>query len=156
MKFLVALAILSCFAIGQTMAGGAQIVAAVRSQIGLPYSWGGGSWAGKSKGIESGAHTIGFDCSGLAQYGVYQGTHKKIARVAHLQYQDKQCKHYPFAEAKPGDLVFFQKGSDIHHVAIVTGPNTIIQAPHTGDHVREGPYSTQGAHERMAQVARCW
>ena len=47
MKFFVVLAILSCFAIGQAMAGGAEIVAAARTQMGLPYSWGGGSWAGK-------------------------------------------------------------------------------------------------------------
>ena len=34
------------------------------SQIGVPYSWGGGTAAGPSKGIDSGAGITGFDCSG--------------------------------------------------------------------------------------------
>jgi len=128
-------------------------VAAARAEIGLPYSWGGGSWQGKSLGIESGAHTVGFDCSGLSQYAVYKGTGKKIARVASAQYGDHQCKHVPYAQHQPGDLVFFNDGGSIHHVAIISGPNTIIHAPHTGDHVKEAPVIVTG---RMAEVARCW
>ena len=38
------------------------------SQIGVPYSWGGGNAAGPSKGIDSGAGITGFDCSGLVLY----------------------------------------------------------------------------------------
>ena len=34
------------------------------SQMGVPYSWGGGNAAGPSNGIDSGAGTVGFDCSG--------------------------------------------------------------------------------------------
>src|SRR6202011_1718879 len=30
---------------------------------GTPYSWGGGTAAGPSRGIDSGADTVGFDCS---------------------------------------------------------------------------------------------
>ncbi len=33
------------------------------SQIGVPYSWGGGNAAGPSTGIDSGSNTVGFDCS---------------------------------------------------------------------------------------------
>ena len=135
------------------MANGPEIVAAARSQLGLPYSWGGGNWAGKSVGIESGAHTVGFDCSGLSQYAVYHGTQKKIARVAAAQYSDSHCHHVPYAEHKPGDLVFFNDGGSIHHVAIISGHDTMIHAPHTGDHVREAAVYVKG---RMAQVQRCW
>lgn len=39
MKFLIAVAIFACGAIGYAMAGGAEIAAAARSQIGLPYSF---------------------------------------------------------------------------------------------------------------------
>ncbi len=35
------------------------------SQMGVPYSWGGGNAAGPSTGIDSGSNTVGFDCSGL-------------------------------------------------------------------------------------------
>lgn len=134
-------------------ANGAAIVAAARSQYGVPYSWGGGGYRGKSKGIGSGAHTIGFDCSGLAQYSVYKGTNKIIARTAAAQYADKHCHHVPYAQHQPGDLVFFNDGGSIHHVAIISGPNTMVQAPHTGDHVRESPVTVHG---RMANVARCF
>src|ERR1700726_4181503 len=33
------------------------------SQMGVPYSWGGGTPNSPSKGIDSGANTVGFDCS---------------------------------------------------------------------------------------------
>src|SRR6202161_250872 len=38
------------------------------SQMGVPYSWGGGTPNSPSKGIDSGANTVGFDCSGLVRY----------------------------------------------------------------------------------------
>ncbi|HXO47767.1 MAG TPA: peptidase M23, partial [Mycobacterium sp.] len=38
------------------------------SQLGVPYSWGGGTAGGPGKGIDSGSGTTGFDCSGLVLY----------------------------------------------------------------------------------------
>ncbi|EUA08913.1 nlpC/P60 family protein [Mycobacterium xenopi 4042] len=35
---------------------------------GVPYSWGGGTLQGPSRGVDSGADTVGFDCSGLTRY----------------------------------------------------------------------------------------
>jgi cell wall-associated NlpC family hydrolase len=134
-------------------AGGAQIVAAARSQIGVPYSWGGSGAQGKSKGIQQGANTVGFDCSGLSQYAIYHRTKKTIARTAAAQYSDPKCHHVEFGKHEPGDLVFFNDGGSIHHVAIISGPHTQIHAPHTGDHVREAPIMTTG---RMALVQRCF
>nr|WCD24784.1 Tyr p 38 allergen [Tyrophagus putrescentiae] len=153
MKFIITFVIFSHVTIGFAMAGGAEIAAAARTQIGLPYSWAGGSWAGKSRGVLSGAHTVGFDCSGLAQYAVYQGTHKKIARVAGAQYADHQCHHVPYAQHQPGDLVFFNDGGSIHHVAVISGHDRMVHAPHTGDHVREAAVYVKG---RMDLVTRCW
>jgi len=121
--------------------------------MGVPYSWGGGGYAGKSLGIEQGAHTVGFDCSGLAQYSVYKGTGKILARVSREQYTDPQCKHVPYAEHQPGDLVFFDDGGTIHHVGIISGHNMMINAPQTGDVVREATVRTTG---RVANVQRCW
>ena len=46
---------------------------------------------------------------------------------------------------RPGDLVFLETavGSGvIGHVGIATGPNTWIQAPRTGDVIREGSFTT--------------
>ena len=132
-------------------ANGPAIVAAARSQIGVPYSWGGGGWQGKSLGIDQGAHTVGFDCSGLAQYAVYKGTGKKINRTAATQYSDSQCKREAYANKQPGDLVFF--GSPPHHVAIVSSATMMIAAPKTGDFVKEQAiYAT----ERQPYVERCY
>src|ERR1700756_3865197 len=35
------------------------------SQMGVPYSWGGGSLTGPTAGVDDGANIVGFDCSGL-------------------------------------------------------------------------------------------
>ena len=37
-------------------------------------------------------------------------------------------------ELRPGDLVFYH--SDLHHMGIYVGNDTIVHAPHTGDFVR--------------------
>ncbi|MGB0435814.1 MAG: peptidase C40, partial [Mycobacterium sp.] len=37
------------------------------SQIGTPYSWGGGKPNGPSRGVDSGANIVGYDCSGFTQ-----------------------------------------------------------------------------------------
>ncbi|MBI3690496.1 MAG: peptidase M23, partial [Mycolicibacterium aromaticivorans] len=39
------------------------VIKRAMSQMGVPYSWGGGNADGPSRGIDSGANTIGFDCS---------------------------------------------------------------------------------------------
>ncbi|KAH9405316.1 hypothetical protein TYRP_001163 [Tyrophagus putrescentiae] len=124
-----------------------------RSMIGTPYSWGGGTLKGKSFGVDRGAKTFGFDCSGLARYSVYQATGKTIARTAAAQFADKQCSHVPFEQRRAGDLVFFNDGGRIHHVAVVSGNgSTMIHAPQTGDHVKESPIRMKG---HMSEVARC-
>ena len=38
------------------------------------------------------------------------------------------------ADLKPGDLVFWY--SDLHHMGIYVGDDTVVHAPHTGDFVR--------------------
>ena len=37
---------------------------------------------------------------------------------------------------QPGDLVFFQKNGDVHHVGIYMGGGKFLHAPHTGDVVK--------------------
>jgi cell wall-associated NlpC family hydrolase len=43
------------------------------SQLGMPYSWGGGKPTGPSTGVESGANIYGFDCSGADPVLVRRG-----------------------------------------------------------------------------------
>ncbi|WP_245993615.1 hypothetical protein [Xylanimonas allomyrinae] len=53
---------------------GEQIVAAGETQLGVPYSWGGGGPNGPSTGSGSGANTAGFDCSHFVWYATYQAS----------------------------------------------------------------------------------
>ena len=82
----------------------------------------------------------GYDCSGLtkvawASVGVHLehytgdqiGTGRAISR----------------SELQPGDLVFY--GSPVHHVGLYVGGNTMVHAPHTGDHVRMASIDRSGA-----------
>lgn len=119
-------------------------MAAARSQIGLPYIFGGGDIHGKTKG--------GFDCSGLALYAVHKGTGKTLAHGATSQANDSRCHHVPFAQHQPGDLLFYGHPGNYYHVVIVSGPNTVIHAPKEGDHVKEA--HIWSGHTNF--VARCW
>jgi cell wall-associated NlpC family hydrolase len=133
-------------------AGANEIVNAARSQIGVPYSYGGGGGDGPSYGIGEGAGTWGFDCSGLAQYAVYQGTGKPLARTASTQYVDSQCYSVDYSDKQPGDLVFFYDGPG--HVGIVSGNDEMIDSPNTGSKVREEQIWSNIYHQPY--VRRCW
>jgi cell wall-associated NlpC family hydrolase len=103
-----------------------------RSQMGVPYSWGGGnSQTGTpTKGIAQGANTVGWDCSGLTQAAwlkqgidvgptTYQQIHAGVA-VPSIE------------QAQPGDLLFPSEG----HVQMYVGNGQVIEAPQTGGHVQ--------------------
>ena len=101
-----------------------------------PYSWGGGDYNGATHGSEqhekpfcNDKKVVGFDCSGLALYAVYQGTGIKLPHKASDQYSraSSKGKLVSSSQMKPGDLVFF-KGKTIHHVAIYSGNGNIIEA----------------------------
>lgn len=120
-------------------------MAAARSKIGTPYVYGGGDIRGATHG--------GFDCSGLTQYAVHAGTGKTIQRTTTTQYNDAHCHHVVYGQRKAGDLIFWRSGGTISHVGVVSGANTVIHAPHTGDHVREATIWTSGL---MPYVQRCY
>lgn len=119
---------------GVTGGGSSAIVAAAMKWIGTPYSWGGGSLEGPTLGIESGADTVGFDCSGLTRYAVYQATGRVIPRVA--TDQAAALTPVPIDQIQAGDLLFFHNRFDppgvYHHVGIADGQGGMIHAPTTG------------------------
>ena len=82
----------------------------------------------------------GYDCSGL--------TKKAWAAVGvHLEHytgdQIGTGRAVSRSQLQPGDLVFY--GSPVHHVGIYVGGNTMVHAPHTGDHVRMASIDRSGA-----------
>jgi cell wall-associated NlpC family hydrolase len=110
--------------------GGSQkAVQAARSQIGVPYSWGGGGPGGPSYGFAQGAGIRGFDCSSLMQYAWYKATGKVMPRTTYTQWPWLNKVSSP----APGDLGFPHMG----HVFMYSGKNRIIEAPYTGARVRE-------------------
>jgi cell wall-associated NlpC family hydrolase len=117
------------------MSRGKIAAAAALTQLGVPFSWGGGSAKGPTLGIGRGATTKGFDCSGLTLYawskagvtlGHYTGT------------QFRQGRRIALGNRRTGDLLFFGGGrGDPTHVALYLGGGVMIHAPKTGDVVKK-------------------
>ncbi len=121
----------------RTSGRGAIALAAALKMIGVPYSWGGGGPKGPSYGIQHGATTKGFDCSGLAEYA-WAKAGVKIG--GHTSTQWNAGARIPRSHLKPGDLLFFATNpkhpSTIHHVALNIDGKRYIHAPTTGSKVR--------------------
>jgi hypothetical protein len=105
----------------------ANFLNAAKSRIGLPYVWGA---AGPSS----------FDCSGLVQWSFAQAG-IRMPRVSEEQWLTGP--HVPYADARPGDLLFWHYDptdpANIDHVGIYWGNGMMIVAPHTGLNVEYVP-----------------
>jgi len=158
--FVLGLIVVSVFA------SGSEVASAAKGMVGkYPYSWGGGDNHGATYGIKQDISpycddrkVIGFDCSGLAKYSVYQGTGKSLDHYSQSQYDD--CSHkVSTSSLEAGDLVFF--GSDtssIHHVAIYVGGGEMVEAPGhnpdcTGIYVRKVSLRTS---QLISKGCRYW
>ncbi|SDH20156.1 Cell wall-associated hydrolase, NlpC family [Sinosporangium album] len=110
-------------------------VNAALQRLGTPFSWGGGSPEGPTKGIGSGRETVGFDCSGL----VLHAWSKAGVRLGHYTgTQFRQGRRVSTAELRPGDLVFFGGGfNDPTHVGLYLGDGVMVHAPKSGDVVKK-------------------
>jgi cell wall-associated NlpC family hydrolase len=106
-------------ATGAAGATGEAVVAAARRHLGTPYVWG-----GESPG--------GFDCSGLVQWA-YGQVGVELPRVS--RDQAKVGREVSAAQARPGDLVFFERGT-VDHIGLYAGAGTWVVAPKTGDVVK--------------------
>ncbi len=110
------------------------------SQMGVPYSWGGGTLQGPSKGIESGANTVGFDCSGLIRYA-FAGAGVLIPRFSGDQYN--AGRHIPPNEARRGDLIFYGPGGS-QHVTMYLGNGQMLEASGSAGKVTVSPVRKAG------------
>ena len=115
---------------GAPTSDNADVVALAYRQLGMPYVWGGAS------------PQTSFDCSGLVQW-VYRQVGVSLPRTAQMQYN--ATERVPLTDLREGDLVFFEhtyQGERITHVGIYVGNGRMINAPTTGDVVREMPIFT--------------
>jgi peptidoglycan DL-endopeptidase RipA len=127
-------------------------IAAATSMTGkYPYSWGGGSYTGPTKGIccsPSGIddrQTVGFDCSGLMEYAFAKGAGLRLSSTSRSQYADGP--RVPISQLRAGDLVFWSSPrrttSGIHHVALYIGDGRIVEADRvSGPDLRVRGFST--------------
>ena len=110
------------------------------AQRGVPYSWGGGTAAGPSRGIDSGAGTTGFDCSGLILYA-FAGVGIKLPHYSGAQYD--LGRKIPAAQMRRGDVIFYGPGG-AQHVTLYLGNGLMLEAPYTGSTVKVSPVRTSG------------
>lgn len=149
----------------KSLSRGELVVYYAQSMVGkYPYSWGGGNDYGPTTGIVqeippycNDVDVVGFDCSGLAKYAVYQGTGETIRRNAQDQYTYGYSK-ISVDSRQPGDLIFYGASTNnIYHVAIYAGQNQMIEASGhnpdcTGILVRQTTLRTSN----LVGVARYW
>jgi len=101
-----------------TSDAGGKAAAKACSLIGKPYIFG-----------DAGPN--GYDCSGLT-LAAWAAAGVTLRHYTKWQWADN--KAVSRADLKPGDLVFWY--SDLHHMGMYVGNNTVVHAPHTGDYVR--------------------
>jgi cell wall-associated NlpC family hydrolase len=94
----------------------ASVIACARAFVGLPYLW-----AGRS--------AFGFDCSGLVQ--LVHRVHGVILPRDTGPMSEAGTLVDPDQRA-PGDLVFFERDGDVHHVVTWIGDGLVVESPKTG------------------------
>lgn len=107
---------------------GSAVAAKALQYLGVPYLWGGTD------------PTKGLDCSGFTQL-VYRSQGVELPRVSSQQATAGRAVP-SMAEARPGDLLFFDSSPErpgIDHVGIYMGNGKMIAAPQPGEVVKIQP-----------------
>ncbi|AOS62984.1 cell wall-associated hydrolase, invasion-associated protein [Actinoalloteichus hymeniacidonis] len=120
------------------------VIERAMAQLGVPYSWGGGTASGPTIGVRDGgvadAHgdyqKVGFDCSGLMVFA-FAGAGVDLPKYSGYQYESGN--RVPLAQMRRGDMIFWQTGGRIHHVALYLGDGMMVEAPYSGNQVRVTP-----------------
>lgn len=118
------------------------------TQMGVPYSWGGGKPNGPSRGIDSGANTVGFDCSGFTQFS-FAGVGVLIPKYSGGQYNTG--RKVPVNQAKRGDLLFWGPGGS-QHVALYLGGGKMLEASGSAGKVTVSPVRMSGLQPYAARI----
>ena len=120
----------------------AAVIAEAEKYLGFPYVWGGSSPA------------TSFDCSGFVSY-VYNncGLHWSFGRLG-AEGLRRMSAYVSPANAKPGDLIFFEKTYDTSgasHVGIYVGNNMML---HCGDPIQYTSIDTSYWRSHFLQFGR--
>jgi cell wall-associated NlpC family hydrolase len=118
------------------------------SQMGVPYSWGGGTLTGPGPGVDYDAGKVGYDCSGLTRYA-FAGVGVQIPKYSGDQYNTG--RKVPVAQAKRGDLLFWGPGGS-QHVAMYLGGGKMLEASGSAEKVTVSPVRTAGIQPYAARI----
>jgi cell wall-associated NlpC family hydrolase len=118
------------------------------SQLGVPYSWGGGALNGPSAGVDYDAGKIGYDCSGFTRYA-FAGVGVQIPKYSGDQYN--AGRKVPQSQAKRGDLLFWGPGGS-QHVAIFLGGGKMLEAAGSAEKVTVSPVRTAGLQPYLVRI----
>ncbi|OHU18968.1 invasion protein [Mycobacteroides franklinii] len=110
------------------------------TQLGVPYSWGGGTVRGPSGGVDYDSGKVGFDCSGFTMFS-YAAAGVKLPKYSGDQYNSGQ--KVPVSQAKRGDLLFYGPGGS-QHVVIYLGNGQMLEASGSAAKVTVSPVRTGG------------
>ena len=108
-------------------------------QVGVRYRFGGASPAS------------GFDCSGLVYYSFLQAG-VRVPRTSREQFS--AARKIALADARPGDIVFFQGQEKLSHVGIYLGQRRFVHAPSTGRTVSVALIDAPYYQEHLVGVGR--
>jgi cell wall-associated NlpC family hydrolase len=89
-----------------------------------------------------------FDCSGLVLY-CYRAAGISLPHYSGYQWDLCSPKNVPVSQLLPGDLVFTDSPSYIHHVGIYIGKGITINAPGSGRYVEYRDADTYGCAGRI-------
>lgn len=98
---------------------GEDIITYGKTFLGIPYTWGGNN------------PTEGFDCSGLVKY-IYANFGVQTPRVSYQQ--AVYGREVSLNNLQLGDILYFGN-SEVSHVALYAGNNTMLHAPRPGQFV---------------------
>lgn len=118
------------------------------TQMGVPYSWGGGTLTGPGPGVDYDAGKMGFDCSGLTRYA-FAGVGVQIPKYSGDQYNTG--RKVPVAQAKRGDLLFWGPGGS-QHVAMYLGGGKMLEASGSAEKVTVSPVRMSGIQPYAARI----
>jgi cell wall-associated NlpC family hydrolase len=118
------------------------------SQMGTPYSWGGGKPNGPSRGVDSGANIVGYDCSGFTQFS-YAGVGVLIPKYSGDQYNTG--RKVQTSQAKRGDLLFWGPGGS-QHVAMYLGNGQMLESSGSAGKVTVSPVRQAGLQPYVARI----
>jgi cell wall-associated NlpC family hydrolase len=118
------------------------------SQMGVPYSWGGGTPTGPGPGVEQDAGKVGYDCSGFTRFA-FAGVGVLIPKYSGDQYNTG--RHIPPSQAKRGDLIFYGPGGS-QHVTIYLGNGQMLEASSAKGQVAVSPVRTAGMSPYLARI----